>query len=167
MTGKSGRLLAVVEEATPKLLAIPNAASAQPPAPGKWSPREILGHLIDSAANNHQRFVRGQTGDDLVFHGYDQEAWVSLQKYRDADWSELVTLWRAYNRHLARIVAAIPEETVTRRMDRHNLDTIAWKAMSGKTPASLADLIEDYVDHMEHHLKQILGRPVSGSGDVG
>ena len=73
------RLRDAVAHATPLLLAIEADVSAQPLSPGKWSPREIVGHLIDSAANNHQRFVRGQLHDDLVFLGYAQEDWVRVQ----------------------------------------------------------------------------------------
>ena len=62
-----------VGEAVPVLLAIDEAASARPPAPDKWCPREIVGHLIDSASNNHQRFVRARFQDDLVFPGYEQD----------------------------------------------------------------------------------------------
>src|SRR5688572_26946189 len=62
-----------------------------------WAPIEILGHLVDSAANNHQRFVRAQFTDDLIFPGYEQEQWVSGQKYRDASWPDLIQLWSLYN----------------------------------------------------------------------
>ena len=102
-------LRSVVERSTPALLALSEDASAQYPAPGKWSPREVLGHLIDSASNNHQRFVRAQVQGGLVFSGYDQDAWVTVQQYQHAPWTELVTLWRAFNLHLARVMAAVPE----------------------------------------------------------
>lgn len=62
---------------------IPEAAAAHALAEGQWSPKQIIGHLIDSAANNHQRFVRAQFTDDLVFPGYEQEAWVEVQHYND------------------------------------------------------------------------------------
>src|SRR5215211_6351731 len=76
--------------------------AARRPAPGKWSPKAIIGHLVDSAANNHQRFVRAQLQYDLIVAGYAQEAWVALQRYQDAPWMELVALWREYNLHIAR-----------------------------------------------------------------
>ncbi len=76
-----------VNDALPALRAIDEQASARAPAPGKWCPREVLGHLIDSASNNHQRFVRVRFQDDLVFEGYDQDAWVAAQRYREASWS--------------------------------------------------------------------------------
>ena len=66
---------------------------------GSWTKKEILGHLIDSAAINHQRFVRAQFTDDLVFDGYVQDDWVKVQDYQNRDWRELVELWHGYNRH--------------------------------------------------------------------
>src|SRR5215218_8657132 len=80
------RLVDVVDRASPTLLALGDDASRSRPAPGKWSPREIIGHLIDSASNNHQRFVRMRARDDLVVEGYQQEDWVAVQRYQDAPW---------------------------------------------------------------------------------
>jgi hypothetical protein len=151
-------LRSVIEQATPALLALSEEASARRPAPGKWSPREVIGHLIDSASNNHQRFVRAQFQDDLVFAGYDQDAWVTTQKYQDAAWLELVTLWRTFNLHLARVMAAVPEPIRLRVHHRHNLDELAWKAVPRGEPTTLAYFMNDYVEHLKHHLRQILGR---------
>ena len=72
------RLRAAVLEAHPHLSAISDSDAATPPAPGKWSPKQVIGHLIDSASNNHRRFVRANFVDDLIFPGYDQETWVAL-----------------------------------------------------------------------------------------
>jgi hypothetical protein len=142
-----------VEEALPGLLAIDERASARPPAPGKWCPRELVGHLIDSAANNHQRFVRARFQDDLVFPGYEQDEWVTVQRYREAPWHELVELWRLYNLHLARVFAAIPPELARRTHTRHNFDRIAWKTVPAGEPTTLAYFADDYVGHLRHHLK--------------
>ena len=38
--------------------------------PDSWSPRQELGHLIDSAANNHIRFVRAATEPEFSGPGY-------------------------------------------------------------------------------------------------
>jgi hypothetical protein len=65
--------LQTVETSAERLLQIPEEESRRPLSKGKWSAREVIGHLIDSAANNHQRFVRAQFRDDLVFPGYEQE----------------------------------------------------------------------------------------------
>jgi hypothetical protein len=125
------------------------------PAPGKWSAKEIVGHLIDSASNNHQRFVRARWQDDLVFSGYAQEAWVSAQDYQHAPWPDLLTLLVAYNRHLARVMRATPESVRLRLNARHNLDALAWQPVPADRPASLDEFMRDYVAHLRHHLRQV------------
>ena len=122
---------------------------------GDWSCKEILGHLIDSAANNHQRFVRAQFTDHLDFPGYDQEQWVAAQSYSGEPWLSLVEFWRAYNTHLLHTVSVIPPQILTERRTRHSLDQIAFKMVDRKTPATLEYLIRDYLDHLKHHLSQI------------
>jgi hypothetical protein len=135
-----------------------SAAESTKSSNGEWSRREILGHLIDSAANNHQRFVRAQFKDDLVFPGYEQEQWVSSQRYNDEPWQDLIELWRAYNLHLVHVVAHIPEDILTRQRDKHSLDQIAFNSVAQNAPATLEYLIRDYLDHLKHHLDQIWRR---------
>ena len=156
MKGAAGELRRALREAGPRLRAIGDAASRRRPARGAWSPREILGHLVDSAANNHRRFVLAQLQDDLVFPGYDGDAWVSLQRYRDIPWLELIQLWEAYNAHLARLMAGVPVREQERPRRRHNLHQIAWKPVSAEKPATLGYFMRDYVGHLAHHLGQIL-----------
>ena len=150
------RLRRVVEACTPLLLALPDGATARRPAPEKWSPREILGHLIDSAANNHRRFVEAQLREDLVFPGYDQEAWVRTQAYRAREWKELIELWRAYNLHLAHVMEIAPPAVRTSSRVKHNLADIGWD-VAPERPVTLDFVMSDYVGHLEHHLRQILG----------
>lgn len=145
-----------VAEATPRLRAL-GAASATRPSPGRWSPREILGHLIDSAANNHQRFVRAQFQDDLVFPGYAQDDWVVAGRYAEAAWEDLVSLWRLYNLQLARVIEGAAPDARTRPRARHNLDQIGFRPFSAQTAVTLDDLMDDYVAHLAHHLVQIVG----------
>lgn len=145
-----------VDRAAEELLLISEAQSAKPSAEGKWSPKEIIGHLIDSAANNHQRFVRAQLSDDFIFLGYEQEDWVRVQHYRDEPWSQLVQLWKHYNLHLAHVMAGVSEDTALAPRRRHNLDTIAWRTVPEDTPTTLEYFMRDYVGHLEHHLRQIL-----------
>lgn len=144
-----------IAEAAPRLLAIGSAASALRPRDDAWSAREIIGHLIDSAANNHPRFIRGQLEDHLDFAGYAQEEWVSVQQYQSLDWKELVGLWRLYNLHLASVMEAAPTDLRHRQHTRHSLDRIAWKPVPASEPATLDYLMRDYVDHLRHHLEQI------------
>ena len=120
-----------------------------------WSAKEIVGHLIDSAANNHRRFVLAQLRDDLMFEGYAQEDWVRVQAYADAPWAGLVELWRAYNLHLAHVMASAPEEILRRERASHSLDRIAFRTVDASQPATLEYLMRDYIDHLKHHLAQI------------
>ena len=152
----SSDLRVAVEGGATALLALSDEESAARRAPGAWSPREVIGHLIDSAANNHGRFVRAQLQDDLVFPGYAQDAWVGAQGYQDASWPDLVALWRAYNLHLARVIERVPEEVRTREHRRHNLHEIAWRPEPADQPATLEYFMRDYVDHLEHHLTSVL-----------
>jgi hypothetical protein len=150
-------LQALVENATPRLAALSDAETGARHRPESWSPREVMGHLIDSASNNHQRFVRAQFTEDLVFPGYDQEAWVAAQRYQEAPWSSLVALWSAFNLHLAWVMAAVPDEARLRPRESHNLHELAWRAVPEDRPTTLDYFMSDYVGHLRHHLRQILG----------
>src|SRR5215210_5793634 len=144
-----------IESAAERLRSLTEAESEARRAEGKWSPKEIVGHLIDSAANNHQRFVRAQFQDDLVFPGYEQENWVAAQHYQRASWPHLVELWKMYNMHLLHMVSHIPDEKLARLRHAHSLDKIAWKLVSETEPTTLEYLIRDYIGHLKHHLGQI------------
>jgi len=132
---------------TDRLRKISEEKAAVRPAPGKWSAKEILGHLIDSAANNHQRFVRLQLVKMIDLPGYQQDDWVRLAHYQDQRWSDIVDLWTAYNRHLA---------VVIRHLDAQALKNV-WKTPSGQE-VDLEFIARDYITHMRHHLEQILAR---------
>ena len=145
-----------ITAATPRLERITDANAARPRAPGKWSRKEIVGHLIDSASINHERFVRAQLTDDLVCPTYDQEAWVRLQHYANAPWIELVSLWSLFNLQLARVMEAVPQELRTRERMRHNLSQVAFRTTLPDRPVTLDYFMRDYVAHLEHHLAQIV-----------
>lgn len=146
-----------VRRAAGLLREVSDAAASRRPAPGKWCAKEVVGHLVDSAANNHQRFVRARWQDDLIFPGYAQDEWVSAQAYHAAPWAELLDLWLAYNLHLARIMAATPEAVRLAPRARHNLDEIAWRTIPRRQPATLEYFMADYVGHLKHHLRQLEG----------
>jgi hypothetical protein len=150
-------LRSAVAAATPRLLSMSGAEAERAPAPGKWSPKEVVGHLIDSASNNHGRFVRAQFEDDLVFPEYEQDAWVETQRYRAAPWTDLVVLWRLLNLHIARVIEALPASVRERPRRRHNFDRTAWRPVPRETPTTLEYFLRDYVEHMKHHLGQIRG----------
>jgi hypothetical protein len=123
-------VLAIVESELPKLRALDEEQASAPRAPGKWSPKQIIGHLLDSAFNNHQRFVRAQLVEELRFPPYEQEGWVATQRYRDEPWQGIVELWQAYNRHLLHVMTAVPESRYGRRClsgeGERPLSTITW-----------------------------------------
>ena len=112
-----------LEEAARRLRAAPEVRAARPMG-GGWSAQQILGHLIDSAANNHQRFVRAQFTDHLDFPGYEQEQWVLAQHYEAEAWPRLLDLWLAYNHHLAHVVAGIPQQALSLQRTRRSLDRL-------------------------------------------
>jgi hypothetical protein len=130
---------------TDRLRKIDDAAASKRPAPGKWSNKEILGHLIDSAANNHQRFVRLQLTPRIDLPGYDQDEWVRVQRYQERPWHEIIELWQIYNTQLASLIRRVDPATL-----RH-----VWRTPDGKD-ADLEFIMRDYVRHLRHHLEQIL-----------
>ena len=148
-------LLNTIDTTTPRLLAADDETASKRPAAGQWSAKEIIGHLIDSASNNHQRFVRAQFQDDLIFPGYGQDQWVAVQRYQDEPWADVVALWSSFNRHLARYMAVVPEDVRLKPHARHNLDALASKAIPPTEPATLDYFMSDYVWHLHHHLQQI------------
>jgi DinB superfamily len=142
------RLLAqVIERELPILRALTDERASIARAPGKWSPKEELGHLIDSAANNHIRFVRGAMEREFRGPGYAQDDWVRLHGYSNMKWETIVPVWFQYNTLLAALVERIPEER------------LGAPCFIGASPAvTLGFVIEDYILHMQHHIDQLLGR---------
>jgi hypothetical protein len=140
----SEKLLAVIDMAEPRLHKIDAAESRKPILTGGWSRKQVLGHLIDSASNNHQRFVRASLQQSLEFPAYDQEGNVRIQAPQDAEWPLLVSLWAAYNRYLAHIIAHLPTT---------KLETEC--RIGAGTPVTLRFLAEDYLTHLLHHLRQL------------
>ena len=120
------------------------AESEQRPSPERWTRKEVVGHLIDSASNNHQRFVRAQQTTSLSFPPYEQNHWVASQHYNERSWNDLVALWHAYNSHLAHVIANID--------DRH---LATQCVIESSNPVTLEFLAADYVAHLRHHLAQV------------
>jgi hypothetical protein len=136
-----------VAEARPLLAKLKNADTSKRPSPRKWSKKEILGHLMDSASNNHQRFVRATLQGELTFPGYQQDKLVDLQQFREMDWGFLVDFWAAYNRYLAHVLTCLPAKAAS----------VVCNIGDNK-PATLGWIAQDYVAHLKHHLNQVLGK---------
>jgi hypothetical protein len=137
-------LQTILDAAVPRLRALPQRQVMRDRGAGKWGPKEILGHLIDSAANNQQRFVRARAADPLVFPSYDQNAWVDALGYRTRPWLELVDIWAADNAQIAQLIASTP-------VDRRSVRCI----IGDNEAVTLEALMQEYVRHIEHHLAQI------------
>ena len=135
------RFAALVTAGTERLKGI--KAPESRPGPDDWSQKEELGHLIDSAINNYARLIRVQREQDPQLPGYEQDAWVERQGYAERDWSELIALWSALNAHMLHASRRVPASAYGR------------KCNVGGAEMTLEFLIEDYIDHMVHHLKHI------------
>ncbi len=144
MENLSKQLEQIVNEVEPLLKNISSDEWNYRRAPGKWSRKEILGHLIDSASNNHQRFVRMQFEDKPTIT-YDQNCWVSTQNYDGEPVDNLINLWVSFNRHLAHIIAAIPQDKYGNLCD-----------IKKEQPVTLEWIIADYIRHLKHHLSQVV-----------
>lgn len=134
-----------LEFVLPFLKGLDERETSARPSPGKWTKKEIIGHLIDSACNNQQKFVRTMAQPHFDFVGYKQNFWVEAQKYNDAKWDELIGLWQTYNLHLAHVIERVSPEVLP------NTITI-----EGAGTFSLEFIMKDYVEHLKHHLKQAL-----------
>ena len=141
----AAELRSAIDEALGLFHGVDERRTTVPRRPGGWCPREILGHLVDSACNNHRRFVIGQSPATTRFEGYEQDAWVSAQKYRDEPWRDLLALWTAYNRHLAHVMQVTPPAAAAR-------DAIS---PDGDGRVTVGFLMHDYVRHLRHHVAQI------------
>lgn len=140
----AGELSVIIQQAGEQLQSLSGMAAIVRPGPGKWSKQEIVGHLVDSALNNLPRFVRAQEGTPSYAPVYEQDNWVRLQGYQQAEWPALLTLWKALNGQIVHMVRLIPEEA---------LQHVCY--IGEREPATLAFLLEDYVAHLRHHMRQL------------
>lgn len=139
----------IVGTYTRKVDAIPDAEFSAKPLPHKWSKKEVLGHLIDSAQNNLRRFIVGQYEQLPPVIVYQQDFWVASNQYQHAPKEDVIQLWRLINLRICDVLENMPEEHYAKQCNTGALHTLQW-------------LAEDYVKHLKHHLNQI----ISGSFDV-
>lgn len=145
----------IVLAAFEQFMIIEEADAEKHPAPGKWSAKEIIGHLIDSASNNHGRFVRAQDSIELIGTGYNQDEWVAAQNYQAVSWHDLIILWRQLNLHIAHVMNQTPDDIKTKERLVHNLHQIAYYPVQENEPTTLDYFMQDYVVHVKHHLGQV------------
>lgn len=137
----------ILQEWLPYLQGLTEEQASHSSAPEVWSPKQLLGHLIDSSVNNYARFVRAASQDGLSLPGYDQNVWVRLGGWRDRPWAEILALWQAYQTQVAYLIERLPPQSL-----RHEL------RVGGGESVTLRFLTEDYVAHQLHHLAQIRER---------
>ena len=148
-------LRAAIDEGAALFAGVSEAQTALRPAPGTWSAREVIGHLIDSACNNHRRFIVNQQAERLIVGPYEQEAWVARQGYAETPASELLVLWTAYNRHLARVIERMPDAVLHDARGPMGDRRFPYTDLPAGDVVTLRHLVEDYVGHIRHHLQQI------------
>jgi len=145
----SAHLLETISRELPHLQALPEPlAEIHPNGPEAWSPKQELGHLIDSATNNHIRFVRAALEGAYRGPGYAQNDWVHIHAYQEMPWEDIVSTWHTYNKFLASLIANIPA------------NKLAAECFIGsaQAPETLAFVIDDYILHMQHHIDHLLRR---------
>jgi hypothetical protein len=137
-------LARIVDAAETHLRQLSEKESRRPALHGGWSRKQVLGHLIESASNNHQRFVRAALADALEFPAYDTPGSVRIQAAESAAWTMLVDLWASYNRFLVHVIRHLPDA---------KLDVVC--RIGSNPPVSLRYLVQDYVVHLAHHLDRM------------
>ncbi len=130
-----------------KLQQVSEIQAAQMYAPGSWQRKEVLGHLLDSAANNHIRFVIAALNGSFQGPGYSQRDWVRIHAYAAKSWSTLLNHWRSQNALLADVVENLEPGKLG-----------APCTIGDNPPVTLGELIVDYLAHMDHHVEQIMGK---------
>jgi DinB superfamily len=143
----ASELESLIESWRRVLLELGALAASTKPDSDRWSISEVVGHLVDSACNNHQRFVRAQFCSEFVFPKYEPNEWVAAANYRECDWESLVELWYHYNRQIAGLI---------RNMRTSSLSTPC--TIIPYEPCTLGFLVSDYLDHMKHHLNIMADR---------
>jgi len=141
------RIRSTVAHEEPLLGAIADSSASASPGAQRWSKKQEIGHLVDSATNNRVRFTKAALEGRFEGPSYDGRGWVELGGYAQMPWADLVDLWKALNNALAALVSRIPEERRT-----------AECRIGESFAAPLEFVVDDYIQHMQHHLDHILSR---------
>jgi len=137
----------IVNEYSLRISAISDQELSVKPLPNKWSKKEVLGHLIDSAQNNLRRFVCGQYESTPPKIVYDQDYWVKANNYQQTNGTEVIAMWKLINNQIATILETMPASSYPKECDT---------GKNSVTLHSLEWLADDYVKHLKHHLNQII-----------
>lgn len=138
----ASKLNKVIDEYSPSLRTISDETFHFKPSPAKWSKKEILGHLVDSAQNNIRRFIVGQY-DERPKIVYNQDKWVAVSNYQQYQMTDLIELWDGLNRHICHLLRFMPDEMSKCEVETEQVHNLRW-------------LAEDYIRHLLHHLHQVL-----------
>ena len=152
----SSLLTEILQSSIPKLADISEQLASEKPDADKWSKKEILGHLIDSAINNHRRFKTFLHQEHLVFDGYNQDNEVVMNDYQHRPFTDINNLWSGMNQQIIQVIKTIPHERLTKKYPQHNYHKIGFKRIPEKEQSTIQYLILDYIGHLEHHLSQII-----------
>lgn len=148
MIERSIQKLEFICKTVPALLrSIDEPSFSAKPAPEKWSKKQITGHLIDSATNNHHRIVKGQF-ETMPRVTYENHVWNNGNHYDELSSEQVISFWEAYNNFLLEVIKRIPEEKMANKVQTGEAGE--------KNIMTIAFVIEDYVDHLEYHLKQLV-----------
>ena len=142
MQSIASELLTTIHEYLPKLKLLTEDGSSIKPSPNKWSKKEVIGHLVDSAQNNIRRFIVAQYDNNPLIV-YRQDNWVSINNYQSYQLEDLVQLWYLLNKQICSILSNTSQDILQRTCQTESLHTIEW-------------LAKDYIKHMKHHLHQVL-----------
>jgi hypothetical protein len=143
MTQAINELNQILNEFSAKIEAMPDHEFSAKPLPNKWSKKEVLGHLIDSAQNNLRRFICGQYEQKPSKIVYDQDLWVMSNGYQSMEKRDVIALWKLINERIAAVLTNMPADNYTKVSETSELRTLEWLAI-------------DYVKHLKHHMNQIL-----------